>query len=144
RLIKPLNEDAEVRDSFNQAPDSPLYEDIVTESGISTYDEVDIDGAKKLLDEAGADKTTVRFLYDNTTAWRSQLFELIKESATQAASEVEAEGVVNWPIRLGDGNYAVALFVWALSTTAVTESESYVRMGVVDNHGGYDNPDLAK
>src|SRR5699024_3206010 len=84
RLIKPLNEDAVVRDSFNQAPDSPLYDDVVAESGISDYDDVDIDGAKKLLDEAGAKAPTVRFLYDNTNARRSQLFQLIKESAEKA------------------------------------------------------------
>src|SRR5699024_11098810 len=92
RLIKPLNKEAEVRDSFNQAPDSPLYDDIVAVSGISDYDEVDIDGAKKLLEEAGAEAPSVRFLYDNTNARRSQLFALIKESAEKAGFKVEDAG----------------------------------------------------
>nr|WP_253903938.1 ABC transporter family substrate-binding protein [Brevibacterium sp. CT2-23B] len=144
RLIKPLNEEAEVRDSFNQAPDSPLYDDIVAESGISDYDEVDIDGAKKLLDEAGAQGPSVRFLYDNTNARRSQLFALIKESAEKAGFKVEDAGDVNWGTRLGDGTYDASLFGWALSTTAVTESDSYYRKGALNNYSGYDNKDLTK
>src|SRR5699024_1188040 len=117
RLINPLNEYGEVRDSFYRVPHSTPYENLVTESGISTYDEVDIDGAKKLLDEAGAGKPTVRFLYDNTNARRSQLFELIKESAEKAGFAVEDVGDVNWGTRLGDGTYDASLFGWALSTT---------------------------
>lgn len=144
RLIKPLNKEAEVRDSFNQAPDSPLYDDIVAESGISDYDEVDIDGAKKLLDEAGAEAPSVRFLYDNTNARRSQLFALIKESAEKAGFKVEDAGDVNWGTRLGDGTYDASLFGWALSTTAVTESDSYYRKGALNNYSGYDNKDLTK
>lgn len=144
RLIKPLNKEAEVRDSFNQAPDSPLYDDIVAESGISDYDEVDIDGAKKLLDEVGAEAPSVRFLYDNTNARRSQLFALIKESAEKAGFQVEDAGDVNWGTRLGDGTYDASLFGWALSTTAVTESDSYYRKGALNNYSGYDNKDLTK
>lgn len=144
RLIKPLNEEAEVRDSFNQAPDSPLYDDIVAESGVSDYDEVDIGGAKKLLDEAGAQGPSVRFLYDNTNARRSQLFALIKESAEKAGFKVEDAGDVNWGTRLGDGTYDASLFGWALSTTAVTESDSYYRKGALNNYSGYDNKDLTK
>lgn len=144
RLIKPLNKEAEIRDSFNQAPDSPLYDDIVAASGISDYDEVDIDGAKKLLDEAGAEAPSVRFLYDNTNARRSQLFALIKESAEKAGFKVEDAGDVNWGTRLGDGTYDASLFGWALSTTAVTESDSYYRKGALNNYSGYDNKDLTK
>lgn len=144
RLIKPLNKEAEVRDSFNQAPDSPLYDDIVAASGISDYDEVDIEGAKKLLEEAGAEAPSVRFLYDNTNARRSQLFALIKESAEKAGFKVEDAGDVNWGTRLGDGTYDASLFGWALSTTAVTESDSYYRKGALNNYSGYDNKDLTK
>jgi peptide/nickel transport system substrate-binding protein len=144
RLIKPLNKEAEVRGSFNQAPDSPLYDDIVVASGISDYDEVDIDGAKKLLEEAGAEAPSVRFLYDNTNARRSQLFALIKESAEKAGFKVEDAGDVNWGTRLGDGTYDASLFGWALSTTAVTESDSYYRKGALNNYSGYDNKDLTK
>lgn len=144
RLIKPLNEKAEVRNSFNQAPDSPLYDEIAETSGISAYDEVDIDGAKKLLAEAGAETPTVRFLYDNTNSRRSQLFALIKESAEKAGFNVEDAGDVNWGTRLGDGTYDASLFGWALSSTAVTESDSYYRQGALNNYSGYDNPDLTK
>lgn len=144
RLIKPLNEEAEVRNSFNQSPDSPLYDGIVESSGISDYDEVDIDGARKLLSEAGADSPTVRFLYDNTNARRSQLFQLIQESAEKAGFNVEDSGDVNWGTRLGDGTYDASLFGWALSSTNVTESDSYYRKGALNNYSGYDNEDLTK
>src|SRR5699024_6814682 len=80
----------------------------------------------------------------NTNARRSQLFELIKESAEKAGFAVEDAGDVNWGTRLGDGTYDASLFGWALSTTAVTESDSYYRKGALNNYSGYDNPDLTK
>ncbi|WP_332839303.1 ABC transporter family substrate-binding protein [Brevibacterium antiquum] len=144
RLIKPLNEGAGVRDSFNQAPDSPLYKDIAEDSGISDYDSVDVEGAKKLLDEAGVKEPTVRFLYDNTNARREQIFQLVKESADKAGFAVEDSGDVNWGTRLGDGTYDASLFGWALTTTGVTESDSYYRKGAQNNYSGYHNSKTAK
>ncbi len=144
RLITPLNPEAVVRNSFNQAPGSPLYDEIVDGSGIQDYGEVDIEGAKKLLEEAGTGAPAVRFLYDNSNARRSQEFQLIKESAEKAGFTVEDAGDVNWGTRLGDGTYDAALFGWALSTTNVTESDSYYRQGAQNNYSGYHDPGMTE
>lgn len=143
RLIKPLNEDAVVRDSFNQAPGSPLYDDIVSSSGIDDYSETDVAAAKELLDEAGVKEPTVRFLYDNTNSRRQQIFQLVKESAEKAGFTVEDSGDVNWGTRLGDGTYDASLFGWALTTTGVTESDSYYRKGAQNNYSGYSDKQMS-
>lgn len=143
RLIKPLNEDAVVRDSFNQAPGSPLYDDIVSSSGIDDYSETDIAAAKELLDEAGAEQPTVRFLYDDTNSRRGQIFQLVKESAEKAGFTVKDSGDVNWGTRLGDGTYDASLFGWALTTTGVTESDSYYRKGAQNNYSGYSDKQMS-
>ena len=53
RLIKPLNPDAIVRNSFTTVPGAPTYEALVADNGSADYAEVDIAGAQALLEEAG-------------------------------------------------------------------------------------------
>ncbi|WP_209325035.1 ABC transporter family substrate-binding protein [Brevibacterium renqingii] len=137
KIIKPLNPDAKTRDSFNQVPGSPMYDAIVKGNGMEELKEVDVDGAKKLLKEAGVDSPTVRVMYDNTNSRRQQEFQLIKESAEKAGFEIKDVGDVNWGTRLGDGTYDVALFGWQSEGTGITESDANYRTGAQNNYGGY-------
>lgn len=137
KIIKPLNPEAETRDSFNQVPGSPMYDAIVKGNGMEALKEVDVDGAKKLLKEAGVDSPTVRVMYDNTNSRRQQEFQLIKESAEKAGFEIKDVGDVNWGTRLGDGTYDVALFGWQSEGTGITESDANYRTGAQNNYGGY-------
>lgn len=144
KIIKPLNPEAVVRDSYNQVPGSPMYDEIVEGSGIEDFEDVDIDGAKKLLDEAGADAPTVRIMYDNTNARRQQEVQLIKESAEKAGFEIKDVGDVNWGSRLGDGTYDASLFGWQSESTGITDSDSNYRTGSQNNYGGYSDEKTEK
>src|SRR5699024_4963035 len=129
KIIKPLNEDATTRDSFTQVPGSPMYDAITEANGVAEATDVDIDEAKKLLEEAGETNPTVRVMYDNTNSRRQQEFQLIKESAEKAGFEIKDVGDVNWGTRLGDGTYDVSLFGWQSEGTGVTEADANFRTG---------------
>lgn len=144
KIIKPLNPDAVVRDSYNQVPGSPMYDEIVEGSGIKEFEDVDIDAAKKLLEEAGADAPTVRIMYDNTNARRQQEVQLIKESAEKAGFKIKDVGDVNWGSRLGDGTYDASLFGWQSESTGITDSDSNYRTGSQNNYGGYSDKKTEK
>jgi peptide/nickel transport system substrate-binding protein len=137
KIIKPLNPEATTRDSFNQVPGSPMYDGIVKGNGMEALKDVDVDGAKKLLKDAGVSKPTVRVMYDNTNSRRQQEFQLIKESAEKAGFKIKDVGDVNWGTRLGDGTYDVALFGWQSEGTGITEADANYRTGAQNNYGGY-------
>lgn len=139
KIIKPLNPDAQTRDSFSQIPGSPMYDAITSKNGVEEATEVDTDAAKKLLKEAGVDSPTVRIMYDNTNSRRQQEFQLIKESAEKAGFDIKDVGDVNWGTRLGDGTYDVSLFGWQSEGTGVTENDANFRTGAQNNYGGYSN-----
>ncbi|PCC45340.1 ABC transporter family substrate-binding protein [Brevibacterium aurantiacum] len=137
KIIKPLNDEAVTRDSYIQVPGSPMYDAISEANGLKDLAEVDIEGAKKLLDEAGVDAPNVRVMYDNTNSRRQQQFQLVKESAEKAGFKIEDVGDVNWGTRLGDGTYDVSLFGWQAEGTGITSDDANYRTGAQNNYGGY-------
>ncbi len=144
KIIKPLNPEAVVRDSFTQVPGSPMYDAITAGNGLKELEKVDTEGAKKLLDEVGGEMKPVRIMYDNTNARRQQEFQLIKESAEKAGFTIEDVGDVNWGTRLGDKTYDVSLFGWQSESTGITDSDANYRTGAQNNYGGYSNPETDK
>lgn len=141
-IIKPLNEEAVVRDSLYQVPGSPMYDAIVAENGSDMYAETDVEGARQLLEEAGVESPEVRFLYGASNQRRAQQFQLIKESAEEAGFTVIEEGDDNWGTRLGDGTYDASLFGWQSTTTGVSNADANWRTGAQNNYGGYSNEEL--
>jgi peptide/nickel transport system substrate-binding protein len=138
KIIKPLNPDAITRDSFNQVPGSPMYDEIVKSNGLEqSYSDVDVKKAKKLLDEVGGDLKPIRIMYDNTNSRRQQEFQLIKESAEKAGFKIKDVGDVNWGTRLGDKTYDAAIFGWQSESTGITDSDANYRTGAQNNYGGY-------
>ncbi len=140
KLIVPLQEDAELRDSFNLTPGSPGYDEMVSQNGSSEFAEVDIEGAKKLLADAGV-KTPVdvRFLYAAGNVRREESFELIRQSAKQAGFNVVDKGNADWGSLLGSGTYDATEFGWQSTSTAVTESDANHSSDGVNNFGGFKN-----
>ena len=98
--------------------------------------------AADLLEEAGVDSPTVRFLYDDTNSRREQQFTLIQEQAEEAGFEIVNEGDVNWGSRMGDGTYDASLFGWQSTSTGVTESDANFRTGQQNNYGGFSNEEV--
>ncbi|MCT1460177.1 ABC transporter family substrate-binding protein [Aestuariimicrobium sp. p3-SID1156] len=145
KIIKPLLPDATVRNSFISLPGSPNYADTEAKNGMNkTYGKVDIEGAKKLLAEAGAAKPKVRILYAKGNKRREAEFALIKASAEQAGFQVVDNGNPEWGQKLGDKTYDASFFGWQSTSTAVAESQANYITGGLNNYGGYSNPEVDK
>ncbi len=145
-IIKPLNPDAAIRNSYNVVPGSPNYDAVVEANGMkATYGAgPDIEKAKALLAEAGV-KTpvTVRFLYASNNTRRQQEFQLIKAAADQAGFKVEDHGNENWGAMLGDtSKYDACLFGWQSVSTGVTEMDANYRTKGTNNFYGYTSKDM--
>ena len=140
-IIVPLFAESQVRNSFTVVPGSPSYDTIVAANKMGeVFADVDIDGAKALLAEAGVTEAPkVRILYGASNVRRQQQFALIKDSAEQAGFEVIDAGSDTWGQKLGDGSYDASLFGWQSTSTALTESDANYRTGGLNNFGGYSN-----
>jgi peptide/nickel transport system substrate-binding protein len=135
-IIKPTQPEAETRDSYNLVPGSPSYDATIAENGYADYKDVDIEGAKALLAEAGVTNPDVRVLYGKSNARRAQEFQLIHESATEAGFNVIDAGSDEWGTKLGDDTYDASLFGWQSTSTAVYEpAANFVSSG--QNNFGY-------
>src|SRR5699024_189455 len=139
KIIKPLNEDATTRDSFTQVPGSPMYDAITEANGVAEATDVDIDEAKKLLEEAGETNPTGRLRRSTGNTRRRHEVQPMKRAAAKAGFASEDVGDVNWGPRLGDGTDDVSLFGWQCGGTGVTEADANFRTGAQNNYGGYSN-----
>ena len=137
-IIKPLNPQAEVRQSFNVVPGSASYAATIAANGMSTmYADVDVEKAKTLLADAGAKNVKVRLLYAQANQRRIKEYQLIKESCAAAGITVVDNGNPDWGKKLGDKTYDASLFGWQSTSTAVTESDANYRTGGLNNFGGF-------
>jgi peptide/nickel transport system substrate-binding protein len=145
-LIKPLQEDAEVRSSYTVVPGSPNYDAVSEASGQDAqYGEVDIEGAKALLAEAGVPAVNVRLLFDPENTRRQNEYQLIAASAAEAGFTVTPYQVqTDWGTDLSNATsfYDAALFGWQSESTAVTESDANYRTGATNNYYGYSNTEV--
>lgn len=139
-IIKPLNPNAAIRNSFMVVPGSPMYGPVTAANGMeSTFGGGDnTDKAKALLQQAGVTAPTVRFMYDNTNTRRVQEFQLIKESAEKAGFKVIDGGNKNWGALLQNtAKYDSVLFGWQSVSTGFTESDPAYRTKGINNFYGY-------
>jgi peptide/nickel transport system substrate-binding protein len=151
RLIKPLNENATVRNSQVAVPGSPFYDQLVAENGSDEYAETDTAMSQQILADAGIDTSTpikVRLLYDITNPRRVSEYELIRDSVAQAGFELVDGGDPDWGSNLSnDSLYDAALFGWQTTAVAVADSMPNYVKGGQNNFYGYNNPrvnELAK
>ena len=147
QLIRPLNPEAAVRNSFTTVPGSPDYDSIVEANGMATeYAEPDVEGAAALLQEAGVTTPVqVRLLFDPDNTRRQNQYELIRQSAEQAGFEVVPYQVqADWGTDLSSAQafYDAALFGWQSTSTAVTESKANYITDGGNNFYGYSNPQV--
>lgn len=152
-LIKPQNPNATTMDVRNLAPFQPGYAEAVAFSGGDKYATVDIEGAKKLLAEAGQSKVKVRIGYNQPNPRRTQVVELIKASCDQAGFEVIDTGNEKFFNDGGDlatGNFDIALFGWAGSSLISGWPSTYktptkcTPSAKGNNNGCYSNKELDK
>ena len=113
-LIKPIDSEAEVMNAREVFPFQDNYQEVLDASYEGQYDEVDIEGAKKILEENDAVGTTVKIGYNSPNPRRTETVALIQSSCDEAGFKVEDGGNANFFTEVKpSGDYDVALFAWA-------------------------------
>lgn len=142
KLIKPIiGDSAVVRNSQIFVPGAEGYDESVANNGSENYADVDIEGAKALLAEAGKPNPTVCFLYAKSNPRRVNEFALIQASAAQAGFDVQDCGNDKWGGLLGTpGAYDAVLFGWQSTSLGVTNSLPTFQTGGINNLNFFSDP----
>lgn len=142
-VVGDLLPDAKPLDSHVFLPAQPRYNDTVKNNGSAEYAEVDIDGAKALLD---GETPTIRILYNRDNPNRSKAFALIRDSAARAGFQVldGGQASADWARSLGDGGYDAALLGWIGTGAGVSRIPQIFRTGAGSNFNGFSDGDADK
>lgn len=142
-LIQPLQPDAEVRNSQLFLPGAEGYDESVASNGSEAYAEVDIEGAKALLAEAGVVNPEVCMLFSSTNPRRANEFALIQASGAEAGFNVTDCSSPDWGGLLGTpGAYDASLFGWQSTSLGVTNATANYVTGGINNLNYYSNPEV--
>ncbi len=144
KLIKPIiGDDAILRDSQLFVPGADGYDESVADNTSADYAEVDIEGAKALIAQAGATSPEVCILYASNNPRRVNEFQLIQASAALAGFNVTDCGSEQWGGLLGTpGAYDASLFGWQSTSLGVTNSTPTFETGGINNMNFYSNADV--
>ncbi|AZC14295.1 ABC transporter family substrate-binding protein [Microbacterium sp. ABRD28] len=140
-LIKPIiGDDAILRDSQLFVPGAAGYDEAAADNTSADYAEVDIEGARQLLEESGVTNTEVCILYASNNPRRVNEFALIQQSANEAGFNVTDCGSEDWGGLLGTpGAYDASLFGWQSTSLGVTNSLPTFETGGINNLNFYSN-----
>src|SRR5690606_1122305 len=94
KLIKPLQPEAEVRNSQLFLPGADGYDEAAENA--APYADVDIDGAIQLLADAGVTNPEICMLFSSTNPRRANEFTLIQQSAALAGINVTDCSSPDW------------------------------------------------
>lgn len=131
KLIKPINPEATIRDSFLLATGFPGYEESVKANGSADYATTDPAMAQKLLKQAGV-KTPiqVKVLFDKANTRRQNEFQIMKPALAKAGFDLVNLSDPNWGTLLPSSKYDAELFGWQSTSTAVSgDQATYVTGG---------------
>ncbi|MDQ0735636.1 peptide/nickel transport system substrate-binding protein [Arthrobacter agilis] len=139
-IVQELNPDAEPLDSQLFLPDQEPYGKSAAENGSEAFADVDIEGAKELLEGATPE---VRILYDRDNPNRQESYTLIAKSAAKAGFEVVDGGLgaSAWSAALGDGTYDASIFGWINAGGGVSGVPQIFRTGAGSNFNGFSSPE---
>lgn len=155
KIIVPLNPEAEVRNThLVSSADTERYPLLSETNGSADYAEVDIEGAKALLTEAGVTAPVeVGFWYPEGNVRRGQEFELIAASAALAGFQLVDESEPDWvftdPSQMPIVTHDAVLFAWSQTSLAVGGSDQIYAcyddpMAKGGNYMGYCNEDVTE
>jgi peptide/nickel transport system substrate-binding protein len=119
------------------------YDELVEASYDGRYDEVDIEGAKAKLAEAGLTAPVeVRIGYSAPNPRRTSEVDIIKSSCDQAGFNITDVGSADFfSNALPAGDYEVALFAWA-GSGQIASGQNIYATAMPQNYGGYSNADV--
>ncbi|MBX3094777.1 MAG: ABC transporter family substrate-binding protein [Cryobacterium sp.] len=138
-IVTPQNPEAQQYDSQIFFPGTAGYEETIKSNGADAYHEVDIEGAKALLNGA---TPTVRILYNINNPNRVAAFQAIQASAQQAGFVIEDAGAENWGSLLGSGTYDASIFGWISSGVGVGGVPQIFGTTGGGNYSGYSNAEV--
>ncbi|RUQ85708.1 ABC transporter family substrate-binding protein [Labedella gwakjiensis] len=143
KLIKPIvGDDATTRDSQIFVPGAEGYDDSIAGNGSDAYADVDVEGAKALLAEAGVTNPEVCILYASNNPRRVNEFQLIQSQAAEAGFNVTDCGSEDWGGLLGTpGAYDASLFGWQSTSLGVTSSGPTFQTGAINNLNFFSSPE---
>jgi peptide/nickel transport system substrate-binding protein len=153
KIIKPLNPEAEVRNAhLVSSADTVRYPILTETNGSAEYADVDIEGAKALLAEAGVTTPVeVGFWYPEGNVRRGQEFELISASAALAGFQLVDESEPDWvftdPSASPVTPHDAVIFAWSQTSLAVGGSDQIYAcyddpMAKGGNYMGYCNEEV--
>ncbi|WP_050761666.1 ABC transporter family substrate-binding protein [Beutenbergia cavernae] len=149
-LIRPLNPEANVRQTNLAVPSAPNYDAIVAANGYeeafpAVVDQSSIDRATQLLTDAGVTTPIdVRIMTDSLNTRRQNQLQIISDTVNASGlfSIVDASNA-DWGALLSDtSQYDAAIFGWQSTGTGATNSDANYRPGAINNFYGYDNPEV--
>lgn len=143
KIIKKIDPEAKPLDSQIFVPAQAAYADSAAKNGSSLYQEVDIDGAKKLLNGATPE---IRIMYNKDNPNRVDAYSLIRESATKAGFKIVDGGLgkADWSSSLGDGSYDATIFGWINSGVGVSGTPQIFKTGGGSNYNGFSDAEADK
>ncbi|UKA61723.1 ABC transporter family substrate-binding protein [Arthrobacter sp. FW306-04-A] len=143
KIIGKLDPNAKPLDSQIFVPQQAAYADSAKNNGSSAYQDVDIDGAKKLLNGATPE---IRIMYNKDNPNRVDAFSLIRESATKAGFKIVDGGLgkSDWGKALGKGGYDATIFGWINPGVGVSGVPQIFKTGGGNNFNKFSNADADK
>jgi len=142
KFATPINPDATVLNLREYLPAQAEYDEVLAEAPTAkAYEEVDLEGAKALLAEAGVTAPlTVRFIFAEQATLRADQAALVKASCDQAGFNIQSQPdpeVFNTLTQ--PGQWDAAVFGWAGSGLIASGQSIYVTGGG-QNFGKYSDP----
>jgi peptide/nickel transport system substrate-binding protein len=139
KFVTPIEPEGRVMDLREYQPAQPDYDEVLKGAPAATENaELDIEGAKALLAEAGkTEPVKVSLMYASTSQLRADMVSLIKASCDQAGFEIIPQPEEEWSGMLSQpGSWDAVLFGWAGSGLVASAESIYVSEGE-QNFGGY-------
>lgn len=139
KFAKPVDPEATVLNLREYQQSQPEYDEVLEAApAASEYDEVDLEGAKSLMEEAGkTERVDVRMLFSASSQVRADITALIKDSCDQAGFNIIAAPDAEWTTKLDElGSWDAALFGWAGSGLVASGQSIYDSEGV-QNYGKF-------
>ncbi len=145
KLVKPINAEAEVRNSFLIVEGAPGYDEMIAENGMEqAYPPAgDPAKAKQLLQQAGVSGTVdVRVMFAEGNVRRENEFGILKPALAKAGFNLIDNRNADWGSKLGDGTYDAVYFGWQSTSTAVSSDQGIYATGQINNLIGYSNDEV--
>ncbi|MDP3968480.1 MAG: ABC transporter family substrate-binding protein [Nocardioides sp.] len=143
KLVTPLAEGSEVRNSFMLTDGAPGYDEMVESNGMSEEYTGDVEAAQQILSDAGVDTPIdVRMMFAEGNVRRENEFEIARPVMREAGFNLVDRRNVDWGSKLGDGTYDSVFFGWQSTSTAVSADKETFGTGGLNNLNGYSNEEV--